>query len=507
MATVPTAPDPTRLLGRLSDDDRLSKADLIEVIAHCAATRASADYRMLQAIGQMHDEHEEDYACEVAGDSTHEHTDAASLLELAEHVAAGRDPRARFGPDGLDRTIADVGAVLTVTPARARELIESAHAARYRLRFTGHALACGRIDLQRFLIAVRRTDLCDEDAIRDVDAHLAEALFARDQMSVSRFITLVDSIIARLDPAATRRRRELAEADRDIRIRPDRFAPGQARISGSLPVESGAAVDARLRAMADAVHPTDPRNRAQRRADALLALANGENALRCRCAECAASADTPSTSPDAAPTGPRPTFHIVANLSSLLGLDDAPGHLDGHGIIDADTMRSLLADARRSIIRPDHEAAARSAMRYAPTPKIRSLVCAGEISCTFPGCDRAVRDCDIDHTTPFDHDDPRRGGPTLRHNLKPLCRFHHRIKTFGRWRDMTDALGAITFESPTGHRFVGNAYSARELFPTLISTQPPEHPARLRIERDARHRRERIDDERAAWTANNPPPF
>ncbi|NED63547.1 DUF222 domain-containing protein, partial [Streptomyces sp. SID10244] len=55
--------------------------------------------------------------------------------------------------------------------------------------------------------------------------------------------------------------------------------------------EQAAAVDARLTAMATAVHADDPRTAPQRRADALVALAHGANALDCRCETCTSDPD------------------------------------------------------------------------------------------------------------------------------------------------------------------------------------------------------------------------
>ena len=40
-----------------------------------------------------------------------------------------------------------------------------------------------------------------------------------------------------------------------------------------------------------------------------------------------------------------------------------------------------------------------------------------------------VEFCDVDHTIPYPI------GPTHPSNLKCLCREHHRLKTFGGWRD------------------------------------------------------------------------
>ncbi|WP_248783130.1 HNH endonuclease signature motif containing protein [Gordonia terrae] len=459
---------------------------------------------------------------------------------------------------GLEQAIAEVGATLTVTPAEAKELIFAGDALRYRLAFTGHALACGRIDKRRFLIALKRTKLItDDEEMQTVDAHLAEAIFARAPMSTARFTAMVDAIVAAWAPDAIRRRQERVTKDRKVTVTPDRFTPGQSRINGTLPDVDAAEFDARLTAMATAVHAGDPRTLANRRADALKALARGEASIACSCDDCATTATEPETgldfdpatvetvetpapaaemvdvgtvvdpsadvavddpaAPAASPSSslaPRATFHIVVNLSTLIGLDDDPAFLDRHGIIDADTARTLLAEARRTYIHPAPDAPLASApeadsstTRYTPSKKLQALVRAGELCCTFPGCNAPVWQIDLDHTDPFDHTDPRRGGPTDARNLKPLCRFHHRIKTFTSWQDHQDEFLTAWFTTPTGHMFVGNAFSGRDLFNRLAPRRPPDHPARAELKRlrDNDFRRQQRAEQR--WNDANPPPF
>ncbi|WP_235455706.1 HNH endonuclease signature motif containing protein [Williamsia sp. Leaf354] len=488
-----------------ADDTALTAVELVEVLAHCRSITASADYRMLQAASLIHEEREEDFLSEVAEHHSGEADSIERFTEIAAAARCAQDPRSQFGPDGLERATAEVGAVLNVTPARARELIVAGSALRHRVPFTGHALATGRLELSHFLTAVARTALCSPDTIAEVDAHLAQAIFARPPMSRARFTVMVDAVVAEFDSDALLRRRERAEADRKVSVRPDRHAPGQSRMSASLPMASAAEIDAQLEAMAAQPHTGDPRTRDQRRADALLALSRHESRLECLCDDCTAAGVDASES--AAWSAVRPTFHIVANLSTLVGLDDQPGFLDGHGIVDADTMRSLLADAQREFLRPTPPAA--DATGYVPSRKLQALIRAGELCCTFPGCSAPAWSTDIDHTDPFDHRHPSRGGSTVRANLKPLCRFHHRIKTFTAWRDHQDEMGTVLFESPTGHMFLGNAYTGTDLFSALRS--PPsraDHPARrhldeLRIRQRDAHRRavERARD------AEPPPPY
>ncbi|MDL9936940.1 DUF222 domain-containing protein [Gordonia sp. ABSL1-1] len=505
-------------------DDELTAAELVEVLAHCKSFAAAAEYRMLMAASRIHQQREEEYQSEVA-ELRGESCESTSMIDLAERVArarAGTGAREAFGPDGLERAIADVGAILTITPAQARQKIIAGDGLRYRLAFTGHALACGRIDARRFEICLKRTELVSAEHIHDVDVHLAEAIFDRPPMSTTRFTVMVDAIIAEFDPGAMRRRRERAEDDRNIIVGSDRFAPGQSRVSGSLPLADAAALNARLAHMAAEVHAADPRTRAQRRADALLALAAGSTHLDCTCSECVRTPPDICAPPDTDPgAGGRavepgvpaiqPTFHIVVNLSTLVGLDDRPGFLDGQGVIDAETARALLFEAKRSYVAfdalSDRDAADRARRTYAPNRRLQALVRSGELCCSFPGCNNPVWTVDLDHSEPFNHEDPGRGGPTDARNLEPLCRFHHRIKTFGFWQDYQDEFQRAWFTSPTGHIFLGNAYNGRDLFGNAVPPVPEHHPARRRLtalrEREVRRKNREVE----RWNQQNPPPF
>ncbi len=550
------------LLDQLRDDEKHTAVELVEIIHHCAAVAASADYRILQAANLIHDEREEDYLAAIAADAGSGESDPAQLRETALRGRAGDDPRGRFGPNGLESAIAEVGAALTVPPARARELIIAGGVMHHQLPQVGGMLACGRIDLSRFLLIVKRTELVDPEQMPLLDLVLTGEIADREPMSMQRFKTMVDKAIHEVDSTATRKRREVVDKDRSINIRPDRHTPGQSRMSATLPAEQAAAVNARLDAMAADVHPGDGRTKEQRRLDAIVALAEGRQALTCSCAGClsptaatvddanAEGANHEGASPDdaspdnaspesaspvtddeaarpipsaetadspaaPAPTDsntdrtPRPTFHIMVNLSTLLGLDDDPAYLDGQGVIDAHTARTLLAEARRSYVHIDQDQSARSAVRYTPNRKLAELVRSGELCCSFPGCNNPVWRGDIDHTVPHG----KRGGRTVKRNLKPMCRFHHRMKTFGTgWRDYQDELGTVFFQSPTGHMYLGNAYTGHDLFTSL--RPPPADPdslSRARID-DIRARRagtikraERRAEERQ--NAENPPPF
>jgi hypothetical protein len=69
----------------------------------------------------------------------------------------------------------------------------------------------------------------------------------------------------------------------------------------------------------------------------------------------------------------------------------------------------------------------------------------------YPGCHRPSARCDLDHIDPYVP--PDRGGPpgqTRPGNLAPLCRRHHRAKTFGDWTYRRLPDGSYAWTTPTG---------------------------------------------------------
>ncbi|TWG89995.1 hypothetical protein L615_009500000190, partial [Nocardioides sp. J9] len=70
-------------------------------------------------------------------------------------------------------------------------------------------------------------------------------------------------------------------------------------------------------------------------------------------------------------------------------------------------------------------------------------------TCRFPGCTVSATRCDLDHSV-----EHARGGPTCPCNLVPLCRRHHRAKTFSLWRYVTIQPGHYLWLSPNGRHFL-----------------------------------------------------
>jgi hypothetical protein len=105
------------------------------------------------------------------------------------------------------------------------------------------------------------------------------------------------------------------------------------------------------------------------------------------------------------------------------------------------------------------------ALRYQPSAALERAVRCRDLTCRFPGCARPALACDLDHTIPFNHDNPSAGGLTVVENLKCLCRHHHRLKTFHEgWRDKQLADGTVVWTSPTGQTYRTSPAGA-DLFP------------------------------------------
>src|ERR1700758_1185036 len=156
-------------------------------------------------------------------------------------------------------------------------------------------------------------------------------------MSRGRVCGQLDTIVARADADAVRRRQQRV-ADREIWIGDG--AEGVSEIHGSLFTPDAHALDRRLDAVAATVCEHDPRSREQRRADALGALAAGADRLGCRCGrdDCAAGKRQPA--------GPV-VIHVIAEQATVEGHSSAPGsEVGAEGLITPELVAELAASAK-----------------------------------------------------------------------------------------------------------------------------------------------------------------
>lgn len=383
---------------------------------------------------------------------------------------------------GFARTTAEVSAAMNMSPMATRQLVGQAEDLDSRLPKVGRLLAEGKTDWRTVQLVISRTEFVDSDVIAKLDKSLARQIGRWDCWSRRRIINKVDAAVRSVDPDAVKDRRVAAYHDRNIGVtgQPD----GMAKVHGTLPATAAAAFDKRLSQLAMSVCAKDPRTVKQRRADAVTALMEGQR-LPCACG----TPDCPANTTEVpAPPVARPVINVIASECTLTGESDQPGYVEGFGVVDADQVRELAVDASwRMVDRP--QVTPEEALRYHPSAAVERWVHFRDLTCRFPGCDRPATHCDLDHTVPFNHDDPAAGGLTVPWNLACFCREHHRLKTFhggpGGWRDEQLPDGTIVWISPTGRTYRTTPGGA-DLFPEMcLPCEPPKPRLRNRSEERA----------------------
>ncbi|WP_147796408.1 DUF222 domain-containing protein [Cellulomonas sp. Y8] len=158
---------------------------------------------------------------------------------------------------------------------------------------------------------------------------------------------------------------------------------------------------------------------------------------------------------------PGAEVRITIPASTLLGLDDQPAHLDGHGPIDAVQARALAIGGvwQRVVTDPLTDRVLDVGReRYRPPAALADLIRTRDGTCAAPGCRVPACSCELDHTQEFR---PRPGGDpdaplggTDADNLGPVCHRHHRLKTDGGFRLRQISPGLYEWITPTGHRYL-----------------------------------------------------
>ncbi len=338
------------------------------------------------------------------------------------------------------------------------------------LSATGSALARGQIDLRKArALANRLVDLPMETAL-DVQAAVLPGAGLRSPAQVDRDL---GRALAALDTAESTARHRRARDTRRV-CHPTVLPDGMAGIWAVLPAESAALLDATLDgAAASARAGGDSRTVDQLRADGLVDLVLGQevgdmlgdglgfqDGLRGR-------RDVGVGTPRPARAGAAVHVDVTVALSTLLGLDDAPGELAGYGAITAEQAAALAAGgALRRIVTDPLTGAVLDVgrTRYRPPAALREHVIARDRTCARPGCTVPARRAEIDHTIPFGpaalrassgRQQPSRGSPqgeTRVDNLAPLCAPDHLAKSLGVLRLEQPSAGVLEWTTATGLR-------------------------------------------------------
>ena len=446
----------------------------------------------------------------------------AHALEAAAAAALARHPDLRH-PDlaavcrslpestafvHADLAAADLSARLLVPPGEAMMLIREGRAYAGSLADTGAALADGRIEPAKARAIVQGAG--------DEPAHVAAAVEAEvlprtAGRSVKQVRADVARALNRVDPEGVAERHRTARSCRTV-SRPKILQDGMAGLWTVLPAADAVRLDGLLDALARRSRQAgDPRTLDQLRADELLDRVLGRSqhliapdgtVLPSRRDAAHEDHDTvglavgsdpgpdgaeaggpavaaPARPRDVAGTALRTVVHVTVPLSTLLGADDQPGDLAGYGPIDAQQARAMALDLGSTWQRLVTDPLSGTVLdvgrtTYRPPAALADHVRHRDKYCTAPGCPVPAARCDLDHTIeydpPTDGSPPRPLGTTCAHNLGPLCRTHHRLKTAGVLRVRQPTAGEFVWHTPTGHAFRVRPGTEQ---PTLHLTGPP----------------------------------
>jgi hypothetical protein len=455
------------LLERL-DLDTLGDGDLVEVVA--AASRLEGWARALAAQG----------AAVLA--------DRPAMNPVWSAAAGGAPVEAGVAGD-------EIAMRLACSRRAATRLVRHGRAYARTLCATGDALAAGTISpVTAGMIADRLADQPVEIALDVQDRVLPEA-GRRTPTQIAR--DLERALIA-VDPGEAAVRAERARTRRCVH-RPRPLPDGMASLTAVLPAATACRIDATLESAARTARAAgDSRTLDQLRADGLSDLVlhttcTGPGLTPLLLPDDSPAAHGPAsttTGTDLDPAAPartgcgagphhRTEIRVTVALSTLLGQDDHPADLSGHGPIDATTARALAAGGtwRRLVTDPlSGTVLDVGRTRYRPPADLARHVQTRDRTCARPGCTAPAETCDLDHTieyhappapqvegtalpaaTPATHDTTAPRTPTLgttaAHNLGPLCRRDHRLKTDGGFALCQTAPGVFEWTTPTGHRY------------------------------------------------------
>ena len=324
----------------------------------------------------------------------------------------------------------------------------------------------GELQVWRARRIARATMLLSQRAAEWVDRQVAP--FAA-KIGPAQTDRLVAAATARFDPELAERERRAAADRRRFEVDHQQVSfAGTSRVYGELDLADALDLDAAVSAGADQL----ARLGSDESLDVRRALAVGDLARR----QLALEFPTEDADPQPAPRR-RAARHVVVYVhlsESAVGGVDPVARVENAGgvrLVTAEQVREWCGhpDAR-VVVKPVIDLTEHlSVDAYEVPDRLAERSVLRSPTCVFPWCSRPARRCDHDHGVPYDE-----RGPTCDCNLAPLCRFHHRLKTHGRW--LFTRLDEATFlwRSPHGLSFLRDHTGTRVVTGDRTADPPDE---------------------------------
>lgn len=354
--------------------------------------------------------------------------------------------------------VVELAAALGMSTDAGKHFLGDAIELAYRLPRTSAEVTAGRVPAWRARRIAQRTRLLPPAGATWVDQQVAAVAGRVGPIVLDRLVT---EAVVRFDPkrAAADALRALDHRHADVTI--EHILDGAlstGHLDAVLDVADALELEATLSELAAglaAAGDTSPLD--VRRAKALGLLARGE---------------VPK-----APRRRRVVLHVHLSETVLQGCGDGIATLKTHtghplGQVSVEQVRDWCATPDAEItVKPVLDVLTRVASAgYQPSAWLRDVVVALNVTCVFPYCHRPAESLDLDHILAYAN-----GGETSTENLAPLCRRHHRAKTFAAWTYTRLGPGEYLWTSPHGYSFVtdqgGTHDATRDTRP-----EPPDKP-------------------------------
>ena len=349
-------------------------------------------------------------------------------------------------------------AVLGRSPDGGRVYVGQVIECAWRLQGVHAAVVEGRLEPWRAQRIADLTHALNPEAAGFVDRQLA----AVGGIGWAQLERLVTEAMLRFDPEAAEKARQSAADDRyfDIDVVD---ANGQTRIHGVTDAADGHDLHLALARRAEILAKLgDESSLDVRRSKAAGELARADLALDLLFAD----DETRDGTGEVTATSPGRKVVLNVHITDTTLQEENPfanpvGRWDEtHAPISTAQIKEWLrAHDTTVIVRPVIDLADCVAVdSYEIPDRIRRRVELRDHHCRFPNCTRRANRCDLDHATPHAN-----GGPTCPCNLVPLCRRHHRAKTFSDWSYLVTEPGSYLWTSPHNWLFLVDHRGTRTL--------------------------------------------
>jgi hypothetical protein len=442
--------------------------------------------------------------------------DLHGVVDAAPTALPGTERLVRLGGDGTPEVAefaaAELGAELSLSPYAASLLMADALDLRHRLPVLWGRICAGEVKPWIGRKVAQATRQLSAAAVEPVDVTVARWA---DRLTWARLAGVLDAAVAAADPTAAETAADQAREECGVWVsRSSDHGTKTVFIRAEAP--DAIWFDATIDRIADGIAILgDPSTKDARRARAVGIIAHPQQALELFDQSAAAAGDVADTATEnrapedttaeivpGATRRPRPRVdarpsatlyvHLAAGAfcgAAAFGDGEASGgkgwpvvRVEGVGPVTIGQAQRWLGHCRVTVKPVRDLAGVAPVDGYEIPDRLREAVHLLSPADVFPYATSTRRCGDIDHTVaytppmtdraagatthPGDDPPPDSGGPPAQSrigNLAPMTRFHHRIKTHGRWQVVQPYPGVLVWRSPHGRIYLVDHTGTRRL--------------------------------------------